>query len=112
MTRLTSVYGAFRAAVMAAHLEDEGVDVELRGALNSPYGLTVGDMALVEVYVPSDQLDDAKLVLLATEIDEADEILDDDRPPIRRRPVPVVWVAAAVLFVVVAGPLLLVLRWY
>jgi hypothetical protein len=112
MTRLTSVYGAFRARVMAARLESEGFDVELRGALNSPYGLTVGDMARVDVYVPDDQIDDASFALLVTEVDEADEILDDDRPPIRDSWVARRWAAALILFVVAAGPLLLVLRWY
>jgi len=112
MTRLTSVYGSFRARVMAARLIDEGFDVQLRGALDSPYGLTMGEMARVDVYVPEDQFDQASLVLLVTEVDEADEILDDDRPPIRARPVPVVVVAAFVLFVVIAGPIALVLRWY
>ena len=56
---------------------------ELRGALDSPYGLTVGELARVDVYVPDDQVDEASLVLLVDEVDEADEILDDDRPPIR-----------------------------
>jgi hypothetical protein len=112
LSRLTSVYGAFRAEVMAARLADEGLDPVLRGALHSPYGLTVGDMARIDVYVPDDQLDDAKLVLLASEVDEADVILDDDRPPVRDRVMPRAWVAALVLFVVVAGPIALVLRWY
>ncbi len=112
MTHLTSVYGSFRAKVMAARLQDEGFDVQLRGAIDGPYGLTVGDMARVDVYVPDDQLDDATLVLLASEVDEADEILDDDRPPVRSRSVPVTWVAAAVLFILIAGPIALVLRWY
>ena len=90
MTRLTSVYGSFRARVMAARLEYEGFDVQLRGALDSPYGLTVGEMARVDVYVPDDQFDEASLVLLVAEVDEADEILDDDRPPSAKRPVPVI----------------------
>jgi hypothetical protein len=112
MTRLTSVYGSFRARVMAARLEDEGFDVQLRGALDGPYGLTVGEMARVDVYVPDDQFDEASLVLLVSEVDEADEILDDDRPPVRTRPVPVTWVAALILFVVLAGPIALLIRWY
>ena len=69
-------------------------------------------MARVDVYVPADQLDDASSMLLETEVDEADEILDDDRPPVRDRHVPRAWVAAAVLFVLLAGPVALVLRWY
>src|SRR5206468_2742874 len=107
MTRLTSVYGSFRARVMAARLEYEGFDVQLRGALDSPYGLTVGEMARVDVYVPDDQFDEASLMLLVAEVDEADEILDDDRPPVRARPVPVIWVASLILFVLIAGPIAL-----
>jgi hypothetical protein len=109
MTRLTSVYGSFRARVMAARLEYEGFDVQLRGAIDSPYGLTVGEMARVDVYVPDDQFDEASLVLLVAEVDE---ILDDDRPPIRKQPVPVYWVASLILFVLIAGPIALLLRWY
>ena len=112
MTRLTSVYGLFRARVMAARLEVDGFDVELRGAVNSPYALTVGEMARVDLYVPDDQLDEASLALLVTEVDEADEILDDDRPPIRDRAVPRTWAIAAVMFVLIAAPIALVLRWY
>jgi hypothetical protein len=112
MTRLTSVYGSFRANVMAARLEDEGFDVELRGAISNPYALTIGDMARVDLYVPEDQLEDANLVLFVSEIDEADEILDDDRSPVRTLPVPVVWVAALILFILIAGPIMLDLRWY
>jgi hypothetical protein len=112
LVRLTSVYGTFRAAVMAARLEDEGLDVVMRGALGNPYGLTVGDMARVDLYVPGDQVDDAALVLLADEIDEADEVLDDDRPPLRDRVMPRSWAAAAALFVFASGPVALVARWY
>ncbi len=69
MAPLTWVAGAFRARVLAARLESEGIDAQLRGALESPYGLTMGDMARVDVYVPEDQLADARYVLLADEID-------------------------------------------
>src|SRR4029078_7482820 len=102
MTRLTSVYGSFRARVMAARLEYEGFDVQLRGALDSPSGLPVGEMAGVDVYVPADHFDEASLVLLVAEVDEADEILDDDRPPIRQRPAPAAWAAAVVLLLLFA----------
>src|SRR5262245_8743271 len=112
LRRLTSVYGSFRARVMAARLESEGFDVELRGAIDDPYRLTVGEMARVDLYVPEEQLGDASLALLVAEVDEVDEILDDDRPPIRTRSVPVTWVAAAVLFVLIAGPIALLIRWY
>jgi len=69
MTLLTSVGGSFRGHVLLARLESEGIDAQLRGAVNGPYGLTMGDMARVDVYVPAEQLDDARYVLLADEVD-------------------------------------------
>jgi hypothetical protein len=79
MTRLTSVNGTFGAHVLAARLSDEGFDVELRGPGFGPYeGLTFGDMARVDVYVPADQIDEASYVLLVTEVDN---LLDDEPRP-------------------------------
>ncbi|MEI8001005.1 MAG: DUF2007 domain-containing protein [Actinomycetes bacterium] len=101
---LTTVHGSFAAHVLAARLTDEGIDVSLRGATGGPYGLTMGDLARVDVYVPDDQMADARLVLLAGEVDEA-MALHDPRP---RRAVPRwVWVAAMVLLATAAvAPLL------
>jgi hypothetical protein len=113
MSRLTSLQGSFRAHVVAARLVDEGFDVELRGALDGPYGLTVGDLARVDVYVPGDQIAEASIVLLATEVDEVDDRFDDDRPPPASRVRPSGRaVAALILFVLVAGPIAQILRWY
>jgi hypothetical protein len=101
MIRLTSVTGTFGAHVLAARLVDEGFDVELRGPGSSPYGdgLSLGDMARVDVYVPDDQLDEASYVLLVTEVDN---VLDDDPP---RRVSWSVWrvIAAVLLFAVLAA---------
>jgi len=69
MRQVTWVSGSFRAHLLAARLRSEGIDVQLRGAVDGPYRLTVGDMARVDVWVPEDQLDDASLVLLAGEVD-------------------------------------------
>jgi hypothetical protein len=114
MSRLTSLQGSFRAYVLRARLLDEGFDVELRGALDGAYGLTVGDMARIDVYVPGDQLEEASMVLLVNEVDEVDERFDDDRPPpaARRRRVLGRVAAALILFVLIAGPVAQVLRWY
>ena len=71
MRQVSSVTGSFRAHVLAAHLESEGIDVQLRGALDSQYALTVGAMARVDVWVPEDQLEDAQYVLLSAEVDDA-----------------------------------------
>jgi hypothetical protein len=102
MTRLTSVNGTFGAHVLAARLLDEGFDVELRGpGTGGPYGqgLTIGDLARVDVYVPDDQLDEASYVLLVTEVDN---VLDEDPP---RRVSWSLWriVAAVLLFAVLAA---------
>ena len=113
MAPLTWVAGAFRAQVLAARLESEGIDAQLRGALASPYGLTVGDMARVDVFVPEDQLDDAKYVLLADEVDATltapTEWWDagTDRARGRRW---LVWVATILLAASVAGALVGALR--
>lgn len=103
---LTSVSGAFRAEVLAARLRSEGIDAQLQGALSSTYGLTVGDMARVDVFVPEDQLDDAKYVLLADEVDATLAAPSDwwdagvDRCPSRGW---LVWVAAALLAATLLG---------
>ena len=71
LQRLTWVSGSFSAHVLRARLCSEGIDAELRGPVDGPYALTVGEMARVEVYVRSDQMEDARLVLLAAEVDAA-----------------------------------------
>src|SRR3954452_13607493 len=96
-TLLTTVHGTFSAHVLAARLHSEGIDVELRGAVGSPYGLTVGDMARVDLYVPEDQVDDARLVLLASEIDEAMELPGEHDAPGRRAVPSWVWVIAVIV---------------
>jgi hypothetical protein len=116
MTQLTSVSGSFRARVLVARLVSEGIDAQPRGSLDSPYGFTVGDMARVDVYVPADQLEDARYVLLADEVDATlaapSEWWDagTDTEPGRRRWL--WWVALTLLAVAVLAPLLgSVARW-
>ena len=111
MAPLTWVAGAFRARVLAARLESEGIDAQLRGAVESPYGLTVGDMARVDVYVPEDQLADARYVMLADEIDDTLTAPNDwwdagteHSPAHRGRAVR--WIAAAMLAIALVGALL------
>jgi hypothetical protein len=81
MARLTTVGGSFAARVLEARLVAEGITVELRGCLDSPYQFTVGDMSRVDVFVPVEELDDAKLVML---VDEVDAVLE--LPPQREAP--------------------------
>ena len=108
LVALTFVHGSFTAHVLAARLASEGIDVELRGAIGSPYGLTVGDMARVDLFVPEDQIDDARLVLLASEVDAAMDL--DEADPVPAANPSWRWIWSIVLVVVgVAVPLLRVL---
>jgi Putative prokaryotic signal transducing protein len=114
MAPLTWVAGGFRARVLAARLESEGIDAQLRGAFDSPYGLTVGDMARVDVYVPEDQLEDARYVLLADEVDatlaapnEWSDAGSGSRPGRRRW---LQWGAIALLTIAVLGTFFGVIR--
>jgi hypothetical protein len=113
MAPLTWVSGAFRAQVLAARLESEGIDAQLRGACSSAYGFTVGDMARVDVFVPEDQLEDARYVLLADEVDATltapSEWWDAGTPSVHRRRW-LRWVAVLLLALVAAGLVLTELR--
>jgi hypothetical protein len=103
MEQLTSVCGSFAARVLAARLYDEGIDAELRGALDSPYGFTVGDMARIDVFVPTDQAEDAQLVLLANAVDDATELPE---PRSRRRPLTwPFWIVLVAVVVAAVAPL-------
>jgi len=100
LRRLTWVDGSFRAHLLAARLRSEGIDVELRGAVLSPYGLTVGSMARVDLWVPEDQLEDASLVMLAGEIDQVLAAPSEwAHAGAERRPAPrwPLWVASVLL---------------
>jgi hypothetical protein len=105
MTRLTTVHGAFGAHVLAARLASEGFDVELGGAVDNPYPLTMGDLASIDVFVPADQVEAASYVLLVNEVDVAlDETPDERR---RSRVTPAARVVAGLLL---AAALLSMLR--
>lgn len=110
LVALTSVHGSFAAHVLAARLTSEGIDVELRGAIGSPYGLTVGDMARVDLFVPEEQMDDARLVLLVAEVDAAMALPDRESEASPSAGATWAWVAALVLLTAaVVVPLLRVL---
>ena len=101
MRLLTSVNGSFEAHVIRARLEDEGLDPELRGdVLHSPYPFTMGRMSKVFVYVPEDQMEDARLVLLSSEVDAAFEEAVHEPSSVPARPWSW-WLAAGLVVVLV-----------
>jgi hypothetical protein len=68
------------AQVLAARLQSEGIEVRMRGEWMGPYRLTVGAMAETELWVPEADLDTARLITVAAEIDEAMEGAQGELP--------------------------------
>lgn len=66
MVHLLTVSGAFQARVLAARLGSEGIVTELRGAIDGPY--PCGEAL---VFVEQSDLDLARQLLLADEVEEA-----------------------------------------
>ncbi|MHB1504307.1 MAG: hypothetical protein ACYCTL_09465 [Acidimicrobiales bacterium] len=67
MVHLTTAGSTFEARVLAARLGAEGFLTELRGTSEGPYPLP----ATVEILVMADQLEDARLLLLADQVEAA-----------------------------------------
>ena len=67
LVQLTSVVGSFHAQVLKARLESEGIRCELDPPREGPYPFPME----VSVFVPEDQLNLAREVLLADAVDAA-----------------------------------------
>jgi hypothetical protein len=80
----------FHARVLAARLGSEGIVTQLRGGIDNPYPM--GD---VEVLVAEADLELARDLLLADEVEAAFEAPDLNDPPARRSLAP--WAVALVL---------------
>jgi hypothetical protein len=87
MTLLTTVSSRFAADVLAARLDDEGFDVQLRGGIGTT-AFPVRGFADIDVYVPSDQVEEASYVLLVGEIDAALDEEPEERARRLRRQIP------------------------
>jgi hypothetical protein len=98
MVLLRTVPSSFHARVLAARLGADGIPTQLRGGLDGPYPM--GD---VMVFVTQDDLDVARELLLADEVEAAfDEAEDVDHRP-RIPP----WIALSLLLLVVLGGLVI-----
>lgn len=105
-TLLTKVGDLASANIMAARLRAEGIEARVHSPSLGPYPVTVGDMALSEIWVMEDRLEDASQILLDIEaksvvgFDEEYTPSERPTPPLQIRTVAaVVAVFIAVLFV-------------
>jgi len=57
------------ARVAAALLESSGISTRLHGEALGPYKMTIGEMAVTEIWVDAGELEDAVEILTASEID-------------------------------------------
>jgi hypothetical protein len=106
LVRLATVPSPNLAHVLAARLGSEGIDCLLTGGVDSPYRFTVGQMARVEMWVHPEDVEDARTVLLAAEVDDTlGGRLSDERRAVPVRPL--MFMAAAVLLVVMLGAAIL-----
>lgn len=96
---LARVSDANEAMLLRARLDAEGIAAHVRGEALGPYRLNIGSMAITEIWIPPERMEEARLILLAA---DADAIVADVEPlgpgpsanPIRSW---VWWVVAAVL---------------
>ena len=105
MVPVLRVSNGFHARVVAARLGSEGIVTQLRGGIDTPY-----PMGAVEVLVAEDELDLARELLLADEVEDAFAFVDaGDEPRERpRRLAP--WVAAALAAALVVADVIAVSR--
>jgi hypothetical protein len=89
MVPVIRVADGFHARVVAARLGSDGIVTQLRGGIDTPY-----PMGEVEVLVGEDDLDEARALLLADDIESAFDEPDDEDPPLERRRIGR-WVALA-----------------
>lgn len=56
------------AQILAARLESEGVPARLAGESLGPYRISIGQMAETRLLVPEDRYEDARMILLDSEV--------------------------------------------
>lgn len=66
---LTEIYGRLEADMLKSFLESEDIPVQLfqEGAGREIYPVNIGPLAMVQVFVPKDRMDDARILLEAFE---------------------------------------------
>ena len=100
--KLAVIGDVMAARILVARLAAEGIEARVPGEGLGPYRLTVGELASVEIWVEEGQVDAARQVLLAAEIDA----LEPSSAETRRIPIPAVVLGGIALLIVIASRLL------
>ena len=58
-----------KAMLLKARLDSEGIEARVRGEALGPYRLNVGAMAVTELWISPDRMEEARLILLAADVD-------------------------------------------
>lgn len=103
--RIAEVGNLASAELAAARLRSEGIEVRLHGEGMGPYPMTVGQLAVVEIWVLASQLENADRTLM--EMDLETMLHRGERPP----PLDVGDVGRRVFAVVTAVALLIAVVW-
>jgi hypothetical protein len=67
--RFADVGDLAAAHLSVAVLADAGIDARLHGESLGPYPVTIGRLAITQIWVHPDDIDEARLVMLESEID-------------------------------------------
>lgn len=58
-----------QAMLLRARLDSEGIVARVRSEAFGPYRLSIGAMAVTEIWIPPDRMEEARLILLAADVD-------------------------------------------
>lgn len=85
LVRLATVGDVNTARVLVARLAAEGIEARIHGDSLGPYPVTVGALAETQIWVPSDRVDEARLLLLDAEINDVLSPIEREEPVKSRR---------------------------
>ena len=77
---LATVSDVMTARITVARLESEGIPARVHGEGLGPYRLTVGEFAATQIWVAEDRIDEARQVMMASEIDAIPDPAADETP--------------------------------
>jgi hypothetical protein len=92
-----------QAMLLRARLDSEGIEARVRGEALGPYRLNVGAMAVTEIWISPDRMEEARLILLAADADAVVAEVEDLGPGPSAHPIRswMWWLVAAILIAVV-----------